>query len=224
MVKDEFETTAAYEARLGLVSGVNPQILSVPLNSEYIKYDADKSALNVISYAVQNDITDYNDVFGYGTPYNKKINYAPMVGANIHIVVLKPDIQEGQFTGQNKFGVVTTVSRIKRHTFSLFERGDAGSEELFFSSREVAEQQKQIIASFSDMPPEMAKTLKGTMKAAVVVLPKWPFYVKGFMDWGPPTLKRPTEINNVVEVGIVNFQCLLLTSREGQVLKAVETR
>lgn len=60
--------------------------------------------------------------------------------------------------------------------------------------------------------------------AAVVVTPKWPFFAKGKVSYGPPTMMRPTEIDETLEVGVVDFHCALLTNSAGKVFGAITTR
>ena len=122
-VKDEFETTQAFEARVAsATAGMDrPHIVWIPLDPKYINYDADARTLSVKIYALSNEMTDYYGVFGYGTPYHGKIKTSTL-GSHINVVVRRPEERDGSFTAQNSFGAVANVTRVIRRTQALFER------------------------------------------------------------------------------------------------------
>lgn len=226
-LKDEFETTKAFEARMAAATAGTEQlrIVWVPLDSKYIKYDADARKLSVQVYAMANERTDYHGVFGYGTPYDGKIKTAlGTLGTNINIVVRKPEETDGSFTGQNNFGAATNVTRVKRYTQALFEREGERGEDLFFPNEAAATARKHVIVEFPETSADIAKIAKAAFKAAVVIAPKWPFYAKGKVLWGPPTIQRPTLIDESLEVAVIDFQCALLTDGTGKVFAAIDTR
>lgn len=226
-LKDEFETTQAFETRMAAATSGAQQlrVVWVPVDSKYVTYDADARKLSVHVYALANERTDYYGVFGYGTPYDGKVKTAlGTLGTNINIVLRKPEEKDGSFTGQNSFGAVTNVTRVKRSTQALFEREGARGEDLFFPNEGAAAARKRLIVEFPETPVDIAKTVKATLKAAVVVVPKWPFYAKGKVSWGPPTVQRPTLLDESLEVAVVDFQCALLTDGTGKVFAAIDTR
>lgn len=225
-IKDEFETTAAFDARIAAAStGTSGQrIVWVPLDKKYVGYDADTSKLSLQTYALTNENTKYSGVFGYGTPLVDKVRFDSGLGSNINIVVHKPETTSGTFVGQNSFGASTTITRVKRHTLALFEREGAMGEDLFFPNRQTGTALKQIFAEFPDTPVEVAKKVKTELMAAVIIVPKWPFYAKGKVSYGRPSIARPTDIDETLEVGIVDFQCALLTNSVGKVFGAIDTR
>lgn len=224
--KGEFETSAAYEARMAaaLAGVAGPRIVGVPMNLQYVAYDADASVVTVKTYAVSNENTDYSRIFGYGSPYEGKVPYASSVGSNIHIVVRKPETTDGSFTGQNSYGATSNITRVKRQTLALFEREGARGEDLFFPTGAAATARDQVIAAYPNTPVDVAKKVKSSLTAAMVVTPKWPFYAKGKVFYGPPTMRRPIDIDETLEVGVVDFQCALLMNPEGKVFGAIDTR
>lgn len=226
-LKDEFETTQAFEARVVAATAKNQQsrIVWIPVDSKYVVYDADARMLSVQIYALANQNTDYYGVFGYGTPYDGKVKTSlSTLGANINIVVNKREEKDGSFTGQNSFGAVTNVTRVRRSTQALFERGGARGEDLFFPNEATATARKRVIVEFPDTSADIAKIVKATLRAAVVIAPKWPFYAKGKVPSGPPTMQRPTLVDETLEVAVVDFQCALLTDESGKVFAAIDTR
>lgn len=222
-VKDEFETTENYKTRVATaLSGIaSPRIVWIPVDLKHVTYDADTLRLTVKSYAIKNRNTFYYGVFGYGTPYQGKV---PHSVSNIDIVGPTVETTDGKFEGKNSFGASTTITKVKRHTLALFEREGAPGEGLFFSHREADTPQKQVIAEFPNTPVEAAKLVKSSLMAAVVVTPKWPFFARGKVSYGPPTMMRPTEIDETLEVGVVDFHCALLTNSAGKVFGAITTR
>lgn len=78
--------------------------------------------------------------------------------------------------------------------------------------------------TFRDVTLEMAKDIKTTARAAIVYVPKAPYFAKGKYPWGKPTIDGPLEIDETIEVAIGDIQCALFLSLQGKVNGAVATR
>lgn len=79
------------------------------------------------------------------------------------------------------------------------------------------------MVSFVEMSADRAKSMKASLRAAVVVVPQWPFYAKGKVESRPPTFDDPTLVDESLEVGVVDIQCALFTDGSEKVFSEAET-
>lgn len=220
-IKDEFETTKAFEDRVAaaIVLFKDPQIVEIPIDRKFITYDADTSKLSVESYAFKNLSTNYSEVFGYGTQFYGKIKFG--YSSNIDIVFPYEEKNNGSYIGKNAMGAEISVTRLVRNTKVIFEREAAIGEGVLTSSKYPPH---TPLLSYSNITPEIAKTVKTTARAAIVFVPKAPYFATGKFPWGEPTLKRPTEIDETLEVAIGDIQCALFLNAAGKVFGTVVTQ
>jgi len=222
--KGEFETTVEYEARLRSLIGSIPTkfIVKTGIDPNQIDYDADTKILSIKSYAIDNTNTRYDDLFGYGTSTYGKIRYVR--APPIDIVISETEKDVGAYKGTNSFGANIMVRKIKRSTKVIFDRFAEYNDSLFFSSSSLAHSMLHIIVQFPDTAPGIARTMKATMQAALVIAPKAPYYAKGKVNWAAPTIQFPRDIDETLEVVIADIQCVLLTDQTGLVFAAIPTR
>lgn len=215
--KGEYETTAAYEARMSAARSALPStiIISSRLDPEYLKYNADAGSLEVTSYALRNINTDYSSVFGYGTPYYDKIKYSSY--DNIDWVVSQTESKTGSYIASNAFGAHVRVDKIFRMDEAIFE-GEADFGTDFWLPAD-----KDAKLGSIPMSVDEAKQFKATGKAAVVVEPKWPFYAEGIKHW-EPNFESRIDVTNPVRVIVADIQCGLLLSAANKVVGAYSTR
>src|SRR3990167_4072950 len=66
-VKGEYETTNAFDKRVAsAVAGLpTAVVVEVPVQRDFIVYDADEKRVNIQSYTFSNGTTKYDGVFGY---------------------------------------------------------------------------------------------------------------------------------------------------------------
>lgn len=218
-VRDEYETSEAFENRVlkAITSISGSVIVEVPIQRQYITYNADTKQLDIQSYAFDNINTEYSGVFGYGTHFYDKIKYGS--SDNIDIVFPSEETQLGSYIGKNAFGVKVRVRKVARFTKAIFEREDEQNTGLFpnLSHNNVT------VISLHDITPEMAKHLKTTARAAIVYIPKAPYFAKGKYPWGEPTIEAPMDINETIEVAVGNIQCALLLNQTGKVYGVAAT-
>jgi hypothetical protein len=221
--KDEYETTAAFEARQTAAASALPGhfVVSTPLDMKYVEYDADARKLRIKTYAIDNTRTNYSGVFGFGSPLAGKVTFS---SENINVVVETTEKRNGSYAAKNAFGAEVQVQRVKRSTKAVFDRIGAYYENLFFDSRGYITGMPTAIAEFPDATPEFAKDFKRLTRAALVVVPKAPFYAKGPVPWGEPTATSPFEIDETLEVVIADIRCVLLVDPTGQVQGSIATR
>jgi len=219
-VKSEYETTAAFEARVASTMSkiASPVVVEVPVQGKYITYDADSSRLNVQGYAFANERTEYSGVFGYGSPLYQKIKYG--YSDNIDVVFPYEEAQVGSYVGTTAMGVKIRVTKVRRFTRVLFEREGKLAEGLFPG----LSQHDAPVITFSNVTPEMAKHMKATFRAAILYTPKPPYFAKGKYPWGEPTIEGPMDIDETIEVAIGDIQCALLLNSDGKVYGATATR
>jgi hypothetical protein len=218
--KDEYETTADFEARVATARGSMPETVILPgtFNSKYLNYDADAGVLKVQAYALRNINTDYSRVFGYGTSYYDKVKYSTI--GNRDAVLFEVQRTTGSYFATNAFGAKVTVRKIARLTHAIFE-GEQGSydEDLFLNQTPGVD---AVIGTVRMTIPE-AQSLKASGKVAFVVKPKWPYYAEGVHHW-EPKIDAPTDVDNLVQVIVGDIQCGLLLTSIDKVVAALPTR
>lgn len=216
--KDEFETTAAFEARQAKAMASIPSTFIVRsiANHEYLRYDADTGLLHIRAYFFDNLNTSYNKVFGdSGTlPDGSKI-YGRF--DSIGIVVNEEERIVDRYTGSNVYGATVEVAKKQRDTDAIWERKAEAGEYLFPTQNSDAE-----IGSVA-VSQEEARSLKNLARTAIVLSPKPPFFGYGNQKW-EPRFDRPTEVNNDIFVAIADIQCALLLDGQDNVRAAWETR
>jgi hypothetical protein len=221
--KGEYETTVAYQDRLALAKQSVPDVftVAVPLDPKYLKYDADQQKLEVVSYAIRNVNTIYDGVFGYGSKLYGKVPYGSY---NIDLVIPTPEKVTGTYTAQTPMGVKMEVAKVSRFAQSIFSRTAVNGETLFFPPSSVSSSKSQVIASFANVSPDMAKKFKEESKAAVMIKPKAPYLVTGKVPWGPPSLQNPREIDETLQIVVGSFQCALILNADNKVFAAIVPR
>lgn len=223
--KGEFESTKEYDGRLAKAKSDMPSkfIVTTLLDEKQIDYDADNKKLRIKSFAIDSINTTYDGVFGYGTQLYEKLKYSNR--DNIDLVVSTNESKNGTYRGKNIFGVDVTVEKVKRTTKAVFERESAYGEDLFFPPQPSGSASRSnVIAEFPDIPPNVARKIKGSMKAAIVIVPKPPYFAKGKVSWGEPTIEAPIDIDEALEVVVADIQCVLITNQDGKVIAAIPTR
>ncbi len=213
--KDEFETTAQFEARVTAALGgiLSTYIISAQFNAKYAVYDADRQMFTIKSYAIHGVNTSWGAVFGYGSTLYNKVNYS-MFDDNVDLVLSSKETVVDRYKGSNAFRASATISKIDRNVRAIFDRKAKSGENLFFTTT-IAE----IAANLTN-----ARALKDSFGAAVVVKPKAPWFARGTKNWGSPTINSPRDIDENVTALIADIQCALIIDGTNTVLAAVTTR
>ena len=219
--KDEFETTAAYEARKAqaVESFHSPLIIrKAPEDRKYITYDADTQRLNVASYAFDNAGLNSDALFGYGAPYEGVLRKGI---TNFEVVIEESEEITDTYRASNAYGAETDVAKVYRRTRGIFEGPARSSAFGLFPSADS----RPYIAGSISMAPETAREAKDTITLAFVVVPKAPYFLSAVYDYpNNPTISNPQEVRNEVSVLIGDIQCGLVLASDGEVLGAFETR
>ncbi len=218
--KGEYETSAAFEARVAAVRDTMPAtfIIQGIFDAEYVTYDADAGVLKVRAYALRNLNTDYDYVFGYGSIYYEKVKYSSL--GNRDVVVFQSETPTGSYVATNAFGAKVTVRKARRLQQAIFE-GEAAryGEDIFV---EQAPGVEALLGTVRMTIPE-AQALKATGKVAFVVKPQWPYYAEGTHLW-EATNSNPLEVTNPIQVIVGDIQYGLLVDSANKVIAAFATR
>lgn len=204
-IKSEYETTTTFHSRQSEVLKNVPKIfvLQVPLDKKYVKYNADEQLLIIDTYAVDNANIRYEGVFGYGTPFYEKIDY--INDRNMDVVISSKEYFFGSYWASNAFGVKAKVSRSKRITSAVFDGvGALFDRDDYLAKLKANRTQAQLI--------------KASLKAALVIMPKYPYYVRGKVLWDDPTIYSPLDIDEDLNVIIADIQFVLITDSVNNVL------
>jgi hypothetical protein len=217
--KDEYETTAVFEARKEAAKADLPGTftIGIQLEARHLKYDADQGLMNVSARAFEHRFVDFMAPFGPLTPYYQKVNASPFF--NIGLFVDQAETVTGSYKGNNVYGGTRDVTQISRKTNAIWEREAASTEKLFVDEGLGTE---RLLGSYP-MNAEVAKAIKARAKAAVVVQPKWPFFSKGSRTW-PASFNSPTEVTDDTSLVVGNIQAVLMLDLENRVLACYLTR
>lgn len=211
--KGEFETTAAYQARVAGSGGAGPIIISKkPEDSKYLEYDADRQAFAVKSFFFHNTNMPAWEIF-----YHAENGVTASTMSNIDIVVSEQEKITGSYSAQNGFGAKTNVTKIFRTIKGVFERDARSYSETLFPGEDA-------IVGYIPMAVEAARAFKPQAKAAFVVTPKAPFVTRAEFPYGKTTIQNPTDVTIGATVLHADIQCALLLDAGNKVLGAFETR
>lgn len=216
--KDEFETTAQYEARrTAALSGASSTLIIAkePEDRKYIEYNADTGLLRIISYAFTNTRIDMGRAFRSA---NAVIKPEPGVW-NLDVTISLTDKPQSTYTATNAYGAKTEVVKISRKTKAIYERPGNLLEGLFPAADKEPYVVGQIRAS-----PEEARRLKQELKLAFVVDPKQPYLVQGRHELGHVTISNPRDVTEEFAILVADIRCGLVLDRAGKVLGAYPTR
>ncbi|MCW3836796.1 hypothetical protein ACFQ1E_12035 [Sphingomonas canadensis] len=213
--KGEFETTAAYQARVAAAGGGGPLIISKkPEDPKYFAYDADNQVLRVQSYAFHNTNIGWWEAFYEAKPAG--ITASTM--SNIAIVISQTEKANGTYRAQNSYGASTDVVKIDRTTYSIFEReAPPGQYNVFDAEKD---------GNLGSIPMDIAtaQRTKPTLRIAFVVVPKAPYLVEGTHSVGRVTVSNPRDVTEHFKIMIADLQCGLLMDSVNKVLAAYPTR
>ncbi len=216
--KDEYETTTQFEARVANARSSIPDKVIIPgiFSPNSVSYNADAGTLRVQSYALRNLNADYAPVFGYGTPYYRKIPFG--IYANKDVVVSQQETSTGTYIGSNAYGASVTVTRITRVQNAIFDNKNADSKSGLF----LETGPDNLIGELTMSIPE-ARSIKAAGKVAFVISPRWPYYAEATKYWEPNITSR-VDVTNPIHVIVGDIQCGLLLTSDDRVVGAFATR
>lgn len=226
--KDEFETTAQYEARTTAVVGSFGNaglVISVPIDRDYLEYDADKQEMQIGAYAfgvpgispTEASMAAWSVIEDTGTDAELSEN------------VLVASSSFSRITGsravQNGLGIKATLREIERTTKGIFDRpipdeGRLPRKQSWIFPNAYAS--PHWVGSIT-ISPTAARMLKTTMQLAFVVRPKAPYIAKGTFDEFARANKGLEEVTEKVSLLIADVQCGLALDAKESVLASYPT-
>jgi hypothetical protein len=212
--KGEFETTAAYQARVAASGQAGPLVISKRMEDpKYLEYDADQQAFKVQKYLFDNTNWPAWEAF-----YHAKngVSASSSSDGNIDIVISSTDTPTGSYQAQNGFGARTTVTKITRTIKVIFQGEGRYGEDLFLT--------KSTVLGTIPMAVDQAKTFRQLAKIAFVVVPTAPYVTRASYLWGETTIDSPSEMRINAVILDADIQCALLTDNLNKVLAAYPTR
>lgn len=215
-IKGEYETTAAFETRRNAAASALPEefLVSIPLDPQYLRYNADAGSLSVGAYAIDNRNTTYDGAFGPGTSH-PNVRASPF--NNLDLLASETETPTGSYGASNAFGATTVVTEIQRSSKAIFERALEPGETTFAN---VGPDLRLIDIPMS---PEEARRFRTSGRAAAVIRPQAPFFAVARRRWSP-RFDRPTDISQSVQIVVADIQCVLLTDSASRVVGAVSVR
>lgn len=213
LVKDEFETSAQFEARqyAALGNSVGPLVISKDVNLEYVKYNADAQDFIIETYLFDNTNMSYS-VLSY-----PGLIRTGLLG-NVDVVISETETAGGSYEASNAYGAKATVVKVDRVTKGIWERQISSiSGDLFNTGR------SDSILFKMTLSPEKARFIKPQLRIAFLVMPKAPYLVKGRGIVGKTTITRPIEVNDDLTVLVGDIQCAFLTDGSSKVLGSFPT-
>lgn len=227
LTKDEFETTAAFEARKAAAQagmGGGEIVLSAVVDHDQIIYDADNQRWKLKKYFVNN------------SPWNFDTEAvdAYMTGARSDfrsLVLRAVDTVTGSYTASNAMGAQVEVKVYTVIRVSLLElspsspRVDKYSDDhLFFHLPDTAmeyvdylRRERETRYAFIPMPVERARELKGKLGFAAVASLREPFFF-AHTDQIYPKMNNPVDATIHHSFLVADVRCGLVLDDLGAVL------
>ena len=220
--KSEYETTAAYNARMEQARRSLPSQLIIPtsIQRNSISYNADSQILSVDKYVgLPYPSARYDDaktrsgdtlanLLGTASGYSFE---------NKSLVLTYSAVKTGSYTASNAFGVSARVTQYAETTTAIF----SGVEPRPYSSGQLPEIDSYVRLKAS---PAEAKAARMTIRSAIVIDPKPPFYVAGNIDPVTPTLEGRTLYSpRKLRVLVGDIRCTLYMKGDGTVIAATGT-
>lgn len=225
-VKGEYETTAAFQARIrDARDKISPTyVVSVPLKASSILYDADSQKLKVDANALGANALS-PAYFSARSPRGSISDLIDAGGAyNLDIIASHTEVPIGSYAAQNAYGAQATVTRYRRHTKVIFERRGEWQETLFADANPSNAPRAEPTIFEVSAAPATARSLRKQLRGVVVIAPKAPFYASGKVGYQSPKFDAPNAFDHTLEVVVADVQCALLADGAGRVLAAKEAR
>ena len=229
--KDEFETTSQFEERQAsaLAKCAPRYLIAVPVDCEYVSYDADRQVLVVATYALTNTRVSSDELsamFGYGSDLSEageEIEYS--LSRNVAWSFPREGSDVGTYEGSNAFGAKVKITKQQRVARGIFERPSKNlQEDVWVEAQEPHVKGVDPVAFEIEADPSAARSLKESgLRAAVLVAPRAPFYAVG-LDHFSPTIRAPIDRTTDVRYLIADIQCAAIYASTGELLASRPTR
>jgi len=222
--KDEFETSAQYEARIAAATGGSaPLVIPKAIDEGQLTYNADRQAFQIGRFFFDNVNMPIGDLWSYGGPYYEAGNYASRRD-NIDTVIEQKDVPTGSYTGSNAFGASTEVIQLDRVYWGIYDRPAPGRGGSAFAASYLVPSEGEHIGELP-MAPTEARQFRADAKVAFVVVPQAPWRINYRESYpSEATVRNPLEVTTVMHVLFADIQCALILDGSNTVLSAFETQ
>ena len=232
VLKDEFETTAQFEKRRRSQEQSLTRkslVISVPVDRDYIEYDADAEQLEVGSLAFGVSALAETAQTGLAATMvlrEEGLEASLLDGGNIAIFLGSIEKVTGSYFARNGLGIAVRVTEVDKTTRAIFDKENAsgalGQARIRAAMFPMAEIPPHLGASLK-LPAMQAKELKSSLKLAYLVEPRAPFLVTGSIDSFPATFPSAKKVNEKFRFLIADIQCGFVLDKAGKVLEATPT-
>lgn len=219
ITKDEFETTAQFEARQAAARSNMPASLfvSLPVDMDQIAYNADTGAFEIKTYAVANIGADWFTVF-YGSPYYNTMGTG-IIGSALAVVLSSEDRPTGTHMGKNGYGAEWEITEVHRDVNIIFEGKPANYGSTLFQNNSGPAPIWSL-----PVPVAEARAFKPKIHAAALIAPKAPYYFENTQDsTARITVQNPRDLTQESHVIVADIQCVVITDDVNNVVLAVST-
>lgn len=232
LARDEFETSEAFRIRSEAVSRKIPShyFLKVPIDSKYVKYDADQQLFEIIEYGLDNvsmSSDGIQSIFGYGSSLREAGVEVGHGSRNITLDFPRSEQFLGSYEASNSFGVSVTVSKYSKQAYGVFERevDFSGGESLWQSPRKDSYGSYPLIKPIFRIssPPGEARKLKENLYGVFAVVPNYPYHTTG-TGYFKPTINVPREITTHFKYVFADIKCVAIFNLDGDLLASRPTR
>lgn len=230
--KDEFETTTQFnERQASAFSKCQARyLIGVPVDPEYVRYDADRQVLTVATYALTNTLAsrdELSSVFSYGSELieaGQEVEFDILGSGNVMWAFPREQEDVGKYEGSNAFGAIVTITKQVRIARGVFDRKGKHRESVWTETPAPFVKDSPPVAFEIEAEPEQAKALKqGGLRAAILVAPKAPYFGTG-LDTFTPTIRAPYDRTTEVRYLVADIQCAALYDTDGALLTTRATR
>jgi hypothetical protein len=230
-LKNEFETTAQFDERQASARAkcASLYLIATPVDPEHVRYDADKQALIVATYALTNTLASSDELgslFGYSSELHKagaEVGYS--FSSNVAWSFPRECNNVGVYQGSNAFGATVDIVKQEIIARGIFERrGALHQEDVWVKAPDQHVKASPPVAFEIKVDPSTAKALKENgLRAAVLVAPRPPFHAVG-IDRFSPTIRAPYDRTTEVRYLIGDIQCAAIYDSSGKLLATRPTR
>lgn len=219
LIKDEFETTTAFEARVAAARQNLPSTLaiSVELDKDDVTYNADAGEFIVKSSAFGSAYgIDWFSAF-YNAP-TKPVGYT-LSSEVIGLAVSSKETPTGTYMGQNAYGASWEIVKIDRNVDAIFDGVAPRFDQKLFGTGYLDDFSWKIA-----VPAANARQFKESLRAALIVVPQAPFYIENRQPLGARiTMQNPRDVTQIAHVIVADVKCAVLTNANNYVLMAITT-
>lgn len=217
--KDEFETWAAFEKRVtsSVEPYLGPHYVTVSVNTDYVKYDAENQTLNFgekafgETYLGNTFAVSVSSRFKQFTGHDKHTNRELVNGKALGLRVESKTTDAYSYTGTNALGATREVTSYQEESYGIFQElkiWDNGPHiwaSIFSRNLERGSTPVVVIP----LAVERARQIKESISAVIVIEPRSP-YTLGHFDGHSATFDSPYSSFDTQKFVVGDMKCLAI--------------